>query len=93
MISEEGFFPFMLFLDHHHVWQSHDQAFHFCEDVTPPFMFCIFFVQTHPILSKLRQTWLNLAQTQLNSAQFCLAQLDLAQHDSAQLNSAQLNSA
>ena len=33
MISEEGFFPFMLFLDRHHVWQSHDQAFHFCEDV------------------------------------------------------------
>ena len=43
----------MLFLDRHHVWQSHDQAFHFCEDVTPPFMFCIFFVQTHLVLSKL----------------------------------------
>ena len=55
MISVEGFFPFMLILDRHHVWRSHDQAFHFCEDVTPPFMFCIFFVQTHPILSNLRQ--------------------------------------
>ena len=86
MISEE-----MLFLDRHHVWQSHDQAFHFCEDVTPPFMFCIFFVQTHPILSKLQQTWVNLAQTQLNSAQFCSAQLDLVQLGSTRPNATRPN--
>ena len=69
MISVEGFFPFMLILDRHHVWRSHDQAFHFCEDVLH--LFC-----TNS--SNFVQTLTNLAQTQLNSAQFYMAQLDLA---------------
>ena len=53
--------------------------------ITLPSLFCIFFVQTHPILSKLGSTWLNLAQ-------FGSTWLNLAQLSSTWLNSAQLGS-
>ena len=58
--------------------------------ITLPSLFCIFFVQTHPILSKLGSTWLNLAQ--FGSTWLNLAQLSSTWLNSAQLVSNRLNS-